>query len=58
MYYTNFEEYERLALQSEHERKDYRCHECNDWFEETTTFFDMEENKEIELCEDCIVYYK
>ena len=58
MYRDNFEQYERLDLQSKYERKDCRCNECNNWFEETITFFDTEENIEVELCEDCIDNYK
>jgi len=39
-------------------RKDCRCHECRQWVEETTTFFDDEENKEVELCEECLPLYQ
>ena len=40
-------------------RKDYRCHECRNWFEETNTFFDEEETGDtIELCDECLEIYK
>ena len=40
-------------------RKDCRCHECRQWVEETTTFFDKEETgEELELCSDCLNWYE
>ena len=39
-------------------KKDYRCHECKQWFEETVSFFDEETNKEVELCDECTEIYK
>ena len=37
--------------------KDCRCHECRNWFETTMPFFDEEENREYELCDECMELY-
>ena len=51
-------DYPEFNIQIIEVRKDYRCHECKQWFEETSSFFDEETNEEVELCEECIEIYK